>query len=100
MASKTTAPVNKTTAPVKKIVKVRLQRTAKATKTTRPPRVVRQLTRFITRLDRMAARAQVLRERATKRTNGSAAAAAHEKAHTVLSDAKQRIAGIAKEAGR
>jgi hypothetical protein len=81
-------------------VKVRVKRAAKKVATKRPPRMVRQLTRFVTRLERMAGRALVLKDRATKRTNGKAAADAHEKAHAVLTDAKQRIVAIAKEATR
>ena len=69
-----------------------------ATKTPRPPRVVRQLARFQTRLERMAARAVVLKNRAADRANAKAASA-HEKAHSVLLDAKQRIEQIAKGVG-
>lgn len=91
------------TARAKKTVTVRLKPKAKKARgktkrAARPPRVVRQLARFQTRLERMAARAQVLKDRATKRDNGTAATA-HEKAHTVLLDAKQRIEQIAKGVG-
>jgi hypothetical protein len=86
--------------PTKKTVTARLKPPAKvaADKTPRPNRVVRQLGRFQTRLERMAARAVVLKDRATNRKNDKAASA-HEKAHSVLLDAKQRIEQIAKGVG-
>ena len=46
----------------------------------------------------MAARATVLKDRAAARKNDKAASA-HEKAHGVLIDAKQRIDQIAKGVG-
>lgn len=73
-------------------------RKAAAPKTVKPPRIVRQLARVQTRLERMAARATVLKDRAAARKNDKAASA-HEKAHGVLIDAKQRIDQIAKGVG-
>ncbi len=94
---------NESTA-TKKTVTVKAKRSkrlaTKSTKTARPPRIVRQLARFGTRLERMAARALVLKDRAAQRQNAAAAVAAHERAHGVLVDAKQRIEQIAKEVTR
>ena len=56
----------KNSVPAKPAVKVRVKRPATTTKAARPPRVVRQLTRFQTRLERMAARAIVLKNHWTE----------------------------------